>query len=294
MNLKNLRDRLLLQEDLNFLLTNRIPRRALTLLMGRVSRIRNRPFTRLGIALWKALGDLDLQDAETLEFDSLQACFTRRLRPGSRPQDARPAVLTAPCDGIVGAVGTVRQGELLQAKGLLYRFDELVGSATAAPAWEGATYVTLRLTSAMYHRFHAPADGRLRHVRSISGDTWNVNPIAVRRIERLFVRNERAVLDLLLDDGTPLLLVPVAAILVASLRLHALDATLGLRWQGPRELPCDQPVRKGDELGWFEHGSTIIVVAPAGLQLADGVQTGATLRVGQPLLMRPSAVPGSR
>jgi len=124
-------------------------------------------------------------------------------------------------------------------------------------------------------------------VTYISGDTWNVNPIALARVERLFCRNERAVLPLTLPDGTRLALVPVAAILVASLRLNALDVRLHLKYRGPNRLPCDVPVRKGEELGWFEHGSTIIVFAPPGHALAPGVATGTRIRMGQPLLLSP-------
>ena len=116
----------------------------------------------------------------------------------------------------------------------------------------------------MYHRFHAPHDGRIEHVTYLSGDTWNVNPIALKRVERLFCRNERAVIRLRLDaGGQPLALVPVAAILVASIRLHFLDVLLHLRYRGPAtRCPATRRVAKGQELGWFEHGSTIIVFAP--------------------------------
>ena len=112
----------------------------------------------------------------------------------------------------------------------------------------------------MYHRFHAPLACRVREVIYVSGDTWNVNPIALRRVERLFCKNERAVIDL--DLGAPgdsLALVPVAAILVASIRLHCLPAPLTLEYRGPNRIACDRSFAKGEEMGWFEHGSTIIV-----------------------------------
>ena len=132
-----------------------------------------------------------------------------------------------------------------------------------------------------------PHDGRVEHVTYISGDTWNVNPVALARVQRLFCRNERAVIRLRLVDGTPLALVPVAAILVASIRLHFLDVLLHLRWRGPNEMPCDAPVHKGQELGWFEHGSTIIVFAPPGVGLAPGITPGHRIRMGEPLLHLP-------
>jgi phosphatidylserine decarboxylase len=281
------RDRLLLQEDLNFLLTNRVPRIAITRLMGWFSKIRSPALARLSIAVWKLFTDLDLSEARHTHFASLHDCFTRELKPGSRQVDPRENIVASPCDGIVGACGEVQAGQVFQAKGFPYRSADLFGQADRAAPFEGGCYVTLRLTSSMYHRFHAPADGRIEHVSYLGGDTWNVNPIALKRVERLFCRNERAVIRMRLRGGEPLALVPVAAIMVASIRLHFLDVLLHLRWPGPNEMPCDAEVSKGQELGWFEHGSTIIVFAPPGFALAPGIAGGQPVRMGQALLVKP-------
>ncbi len=277
--------RLLSQEDLNFLLTNRVPRQALTHFMGWYSQIRNPWLARASIAVWRLFTDLDLSDARQQRFDSLHACFTRELREGARPLDLDPQVLVSPSDGIVGACGRVQDGQLFQAKGLSYRIEELFGPGQDVSPFRDGVWVTLRLTSSMYHRFHAPADGRIEHVRYISGDTWNVNPVALKRVERLFCRNERAVLRARLSRGDhPIALVPVAAILVASIRLHVIDVLLHLRWRGPNDMPCQASITKGQELGWFQHGSTILVFAPPGFDLAEGVASGARIRMGQALM----------
>ncbi len=292
LRLADWRDRLLLQEDLNFLLTNRVPRIALTRFMGWFSRIRHPWVCAASIAVWRLFTDLDLREAQPRRYASLHECFTRELRPGARTVDARPGVLASPCDGIVGETGTVQAGVLLQAKGFPYRIADLFGTAERAAPFEGGCYVTLRLTSSMYHRFHAPHDGRIEHVSYLGGDTWNVNPIALKRVERLFCRNERALIRMRLSaaqGGHPIALVPVAAILVASIRLHFLDVLLHLRWPGPNEMPCDATVAKGQELGWFEHGSTIIVFAPPGFAPAPGLATGQRVRMGQALLHLPAA-----
>ena len=289
MKIQTLRDRLLQQEDLNFLLTNRVPRIALTRFMGWFSQIRNPLVCRLSIGAWRLFADLDLSDAKKARFDSLHDCFTRELKPGARAIDADPTVLASPCDGIVGACGAVSGTDVIQAKGFPYRLADLFGRDDVAERYRDGCYVTLRLTSSMYHRFHAPHSGRAEHVTHISGDTWNVNPIALKRVERLFCRNERAVLRMRLAGGQPLALVPVAAILVASIRLHFLDVLLHLRWPGPNEMPCDSTVHKGQELGWFEHGSTIIVFAPAGFTLAPGIAAGTPIRMGQALMHMPPA-----
>jgi phosphatidylserine decarboxylase len=288
MKIQKLRDALLQQEDLNFLLTNRVPRIALTRFMGWFSKRRNPLVRDLSIATWRLFTALDLSDARKQGFDSLHDCFTRELKPGARTVDPDPQVLASPCDAIVGACGAVEGTQVFQAKGFPYSAAELFGDAQAVEAFRNGCYVTLRLTSSMYHRFHAPHDSRVEHVSYLSGDTWNVNPIALKRVQRLFCRNERAVIETrLLGSGHRIALVPVAAILVASMRLHCLNVLLHLRYRGPKRMPCDAVYRKGDEMGWFEHGSTIIVFAPRGFTLAPGIAPGAGLRMGQALMRLP-------
>ena len=273
------------QEDINFLLTNRLPRRLATRFVGWFSKIENPLICRASIASWKLFTDLDLSDAATARFPSLHACFTRQLKPGSRPPDPRPDVLVSPCDAIVGAAGRVEGESVYQIKGYPYTLTELLGDANTVGDFRDGRFVTLRLTSSMYHRFHAPHDCRVEEVIYISGDTWNVNPIALKRVERLFCKNERAVVPTTLAvNGAPVTLVAVAAILVASIRLHCLDAPLNLTHRGPNVLACDADARKGEELGWFEHGSTIIVFAPEGFELAENVRERANIRVGAPLM----------
>jgi len=288
MNRASLIAKIAQQEDLNFLLTNRVPRRLLTLFIGRLSRIENRWVAAACIAVWRRFSDLDLSDARQTRFMSLKDCFTRELQPGARPIDPDPSVLTSPCDAIVGANGRIGADTVLQAKGFPYPLLDLLADPDLVRYYRGGSYVTLRLTSSMYHRFHAPADARVEQVNYLSGDTWNVNPIALRRIERLFCKNERAIIRCRLRSGGELLtLVPVAAILVASIRLHFLDVLLHLRYPGPNLIRCDVPVRRGEEMGWFEHGSTIIVFAPAGFRLCQNVRDGDPIRMGQALLEFP-------
>src|SRR5262249_37189120 len=149
-------------------------------------------------------------------------------------------------------------------------------------------YVTLRLTASMYHRFHAPHDCRVDEVTYISGDTWNVNPIALRRGGKKFCGKESApVGGEVAGRGRTPTLVPVAAVLGAGIRLHFVDVMLSLAHRGRNIMACDASFRKGDEMGWFEHGSTIIVFAPESFSLDKDVCEGATIRVGQPLMRLP-------
>jgi phosphatidylserine decarboxylase len=270
-------------EELSFLLTNRIPRRWMTLLMGRLSPIEHPWVSSAALGLWKLFSDLDLRDAKKSHFTSIQDCFTRELREGARPIANDPQALVSPCDGIVGACGTIENGTILQAKGFPYTLPDLLTDAALARQFEGGRFVTLRITPTMYHRFHAPAALRVEHVTYVSGDTWNVYPIALKRVERLFCRNERAILRCRLSDGTPILLVPVAAILVASIRLHCADVLLHLRYRGPNEIPCDAGYARGQEMGWFQHGSTIIALVPPNVSLGGNVHEGRRIRMGEEL-----------
>jgi phosphatidylserine decarboxylase len=278
--------RLAANEDLNFLLTNRLPRRLATDLIGWFSKIEQPLVARSSIAVWRLFSDVDLADAAETHFPSMHACFTRRLRPGARPVDLDPDIIASPSDAIVGAHGRIDGDVVQQIKGAPYRLSELVGGAEASQAYDGGTYVTLRLTAGMYHRFHAPHDLTVEQVTYISGDCWNVNPIALKRVERLFCKNERAAIRCRLEDGTPIMLVAVAAVLVASIRLSFVDTTRSIRTGGPRTIPVDAQVAKGDEMGWFEHGSTIVMLAPPGMALAPEIETGTRIRAGQALLVR--------
>jgi phosphatidylserine decarboxylase len=277
------------QEDLNFLLTNRVPRAALTRFMGWFSKI-ERPLIRdLSIACWRLFSDLDLSEARKTSFKSLHDCFTRELRPGLRPPDPDPSIVASPCDAIIGAFGAIGDTELFQIKGAPYSLHDLLGDPKLVDAHRNGRFITLRLTSSMYHRFHAASDCRIEQVTFISGDTWNVNSTALKRIERLFCKNERAVIRTRLASGETLTLVPVAAILVASIRLHFLDIVLNAQSRGPAVFPCDIRVRKGDELGWFEHGSTIIVLAPDHFEFCENIVESTRIRAGQPLMRKSAA-----
>jgi phosphatidylserine decarboxylase len=288
MTLRAALESVLRHEDLNFLLTNRIPRRLATRFMGWFSRIEQPLVRDASLAIWRRFADLRLEEAEKTRFRSIHDCFTRALKPGMRPVDPDPQVLTSPCDAIVGACGPVEGTTVFQAKGFPYAIEDLLGSPALAETYRDGCYVTLRLTSSMYHRFHAPHDCRVEEITYIAGDTWNVNPIALARVERLFCKNERATIHTCLAaTGHMVTLVPVAAVLVASIRLHCLDVLLYAGHRGGRRSRRDAPYAKGEEMGWFEHGSTIIVFAPRGFTLCGEARAGTTIRMGQPLLRLP-------
>ena len=184
-------------------------------------------------ALDRALAAVLRSRPERGQEDQVHAACTTASPASSRTARGRsiadPDVVVSPCDAIVGACGADRRHRAPPDQGLSLHAR---GPAGRRRSWWSAhrdgRYVTLRLTSSMYHRFHAPHDCRVEQVTYISGDTWNVNPIALKRVEKLFCKNERAVIrdPAGSDAATCVTLVPVAAILVASIRLHCLDALL--------------------------------------------------------------------
>ena len=287
MTFKSLLQRVLEHERVNFVLTNCLPRRPLSRAFYRFSRIESPWVARASLALWKLFADVDLSDARESHFNSLHAAFTRELRPGARPLAQDRRVLCSPCDGIVGATGTISGDTVLQAKGQPYRLAELLQDPDGAGRYLGGCYVTLRLTAGMYHRFHAPDACRVRCVRRVPGDTWNVNPAALKRVERLYCRNERAVIECeLRAHGACIALVPVAAILVAGIRLPFLAGSAARPTRAASLTECDVPLERGEPMGWFEHGSTLIVIAPREFAPCEAVRTGQRVRMGEALLRR--------
>ncbi len=276
------------QEDINFLVTNRIPRKILTQFMGWFSKIEFAPVRWLSIGIWKRFADLRLDEAQKQSFTSMHDCFIRELKPGARLINNDPNVLVSPCDAILGASGDIDGLRLIQAKGFPYSLFDLLGDPALFARYRDGCYATLRITSSMYHRFHAPHHCHVSQVNYISGDTWNVNPIALKRVEKLFCKNERAAVQIRLTDSEhSLLLVPVAAVLVACIRLHFVNVLLHLKYKGPNVIPCDATFSKGDEMGWFQHGSTIIVFAPKGFKIHEHLKEGDTIRMGQALMQLP-------
>ncbi len=298
MKIKSFLKKIVNSEDLNFLLTNRIPRLTLTHLMGWISQIEHPWVSRTGIYIWQLFADLDLSEAKEQSFKSLHACFIRELKPGARRVDPRTNTISSPCDGIVGEFGDINDGQLFQAKGFPYTLTDLLGEEPSAHQWRDGIYMTIRITSSMYHRFHAPYSGEVMRLKYFSGDTWNVNPIALKRVEKLFCKNERALLEYKINSNSlnpgdtttqfTLGIIPVAAVLVASIKLHGIDPVLSTRYKGPTQMQCSLAFTKGEEMGWFQHGSTILMFAPKGFTFEENLYVGQNIKMGQSIMHIPS------
>jgi hypothetical protein len=121
--------------------------------------------------------------------------------------------------------------------------------------------------------------------------TWNVNPVALKRVEKLFCKNERAVLPLEVSVADSYVtLVPVAAILVASIHQHFIPSPLSLRYGGATDIPCDTRFAKGEELGYFESGSTIVMFASRDFEFSATIAEGSTIRVGEAIFRHPAPI----
>jgi phosphatidylserine decarboxylase len=123
--------------------------------------------TNTALGVWRLFADLNLEEAKKTRFRTMHDCFTRELKDGARPIDPEPSVLVCPCDAIVGAAGRIEGTTLIQAKGFPYTLHDLLGDSELVRVYRDGCYVTLRITSSMYHRFHAPHDCRVKQVTYI-------------------------------------------------------------------------------------------------------------------------------
>ncbi|HNX30853.1 MAG TPA: archaetidylserine decarboxylase [Holophaga sp.] len=236
--------------------------------------------------------DLSAAQYPLEDYPSLQAFFTRRLKPGLRPQaDLVPGALNSPVDGQIVACGRIEKGMAIQAKGLPYRIEELLKHDPQPGRFEGGYYLTLYLAPKDYHRIHVPLAGKVASVGRVEGELWPVNEEGVAHVPRLYERNRRATW---LAKGTgPDEGLEVALVLVGA--THVGGVVLEERWREGRDLPRDGgfqvkdlPCLPGEDLGTFQFGSTVIllVAGPKGRDWRP-VRTEGAIQVGERLGMFP-------
>jgi phosphatidylserine decarboxylase len=240
----------------------------------------------LGVFARMVGADLDEPDRELTGYASLGEFFARRLRPGARPIAGGWGAVVAPADGLVTAVGIVEHGTLIQAKGQMYSLSALVADDELARRLDGGSYVTVYLSPRDYHRVHSPVDGELVGWRYVPGSRWPVGPAFADRVSSLYTRNERAIARVETDDG-PVAVAMVGAMGVGNLWLgHIQTSTRRMRTRGElRRIDCVPPIPidRGDELGAFLLGSTVVVVFPRGaatLTCAVGDRVRCGERIG--------------
>ena len=246
----------------------------LTAFVGLLAGVRQRHVKRLIVWAYTRVYPVNLSEAEGAsadDYETFNAFFTRRLKPGVRPLPEAADVLVCPADGVVSQAGPIAAGELLQAKGHRYSAAELLGDGELAAGYEGGSFVTIYLSPRDYHRVHVPCESELVSATEIPGRLFSVNAASERRVPGLFAQNERLVMRLRAEFGD-YALVMVGALIVA-----------GIETPWPRDHPEGIRFGRGDEAGTFRIGSTVICILPPGVGLAEGIVSGATVRMGAEL-----------
>jgi phosphatidylserine decarboxylase len=224
-----------------------------------------------------------------VDYASLDAFFTRRLRPGARPPARDPQAIVSPCDGTVSEHGIAAEGRLIQAKGHDYRLQNLVPDPAAAARFEGGTYVTIYLAPRDYHRVHFPVEGAVTGFQHVPGAVFPVNAAAVRHVSGLFCKNER----LITYQDSPV--GEVASIMVAATGVGHMTVTYdavethvpGRGRPGERvRFATPRPVQRADELGAFHLGSTVILLFEPGRVKLVPMKVGQPIRLGEPIAER--------
>lgn len=271
-----------------------LPKRALTVLAGRIASAQAGALTTTLIRHFVARYGVDMAEADNPDiasYASFNAFFTRALRPGARPM--AKADLVCPVDGAISQLGAIAHDQVFQAKGHSYSTTALVGGdAALAAQFQDGHFATLYLSPRDYHRIHMPCKGTLRSMVHVPGDLFSVNPTTARGVPGLFARNERVVCTF---DGTagPFVLVLVGATIVGS---------MGTVWHGTVNPPRSGKPRswdyqgqnitlqQGEEMGRFLLGSTVVMLFPAGpLHFNPDWAPGGAIRLGEAMATRPRA-----
>ena len=270
------------------------PQRLSSGLIYRLTRIQQPWFKNNFIRVFSWLFKVNLSEAlysDLAHYAHFNAFFTRKLRPDARPLS--DAAWVCPVDGAVSQAGAIEHNKLLQAKGQYYTLEALLAgdSALAAP-FHGGLFATLYLAPRDYHRIHMPTGGQLRSMWHVPGQLFSVSPLTALTVPNLFARNER-VICLFETDYGPMVLILVGAINVSSMdtvwagTLTPPYAQQVRRWDYPSEGEGSVYLQRGEEMGRFNMGSTVIVLLPAQVAAWDAsLQAAAPVRMGQALAQR--------
>jgi phosphatidylserine decarboxylase len=218
-------------------------------------------------------------------FESFNTFFVRELTIDARPIAAGADIIVSPADGTVSAAGAIDQNQIFQAKGLRYSLSDLLATDTSqAETYANGAFATIYLAPYNYHRVHAPLDGELIAARYVPGDLFSVNAATVTQLPGLFVRNERLVCHLTTSTG-PMVIIFVGAMNVGS---------ISTRWSGeirPKKSGVVEQLdighsnlqfSKGDGIGWFNMGSTVILLRPpASTNNFAEIMAGQQVKMGQ-------------
>jgi phosphatidylserine decarboxylase len=233
--------------------------------------------------------NLDEVERPLGEYPSLDAFFTRRLRDGARTIASDPDAVVSPCDGAIAEAGIAGGGRLMQAKGIDYKLESLIPDDDAVKRFEGGAYLTIYLAPRDYHRVHFPVEGSVNGFQHIPGALFPVNQLAASNIGGLFALNERLVTFQHTPCGE------VAVVMVAATGVGNITVTYdavethraGRGRPGPRvRYSAPRPVRRGEELGAFHLGSTVVLLFEPGRVKLAPLELGQRIRLGEPIARR--------
>ncbi|MGD9592032.1 MAG: archaetidylserine decarboxylase [Candidatus Berkiella sp.] len=225
-------------------------------------------------------------EEDPFAYPSYHEFFIRRLKPSVRTIDPSPNSIVSPCDGEISQIGSIEKNTLVQAKGKSFTVSSLIGSETDAKPFENGKFITIYLAPKDYHRVHMPLPGTLTHIRYIPGKLFSVNPLTTSHIDNLFAKNERVVAFFKHDQGS-FAIILVGAMIVGS---------IFTRWGGtltPHRARCTKDILypqtpeqhikldKGDEMGYFSLGSTVIVLLDEKAGWGYDLNQNSRLVVGQ-------------
>lgn len=266
-----------------------LPRKRISRAIGRVADVRAPSALLSGaIDLYARALDVDLSEAAVPDggFRSFDAFFTRSLKPGARPIDADPSVLVSPADGRLEDAGPIERGATLRVKGRLYDVAELLGDTADARAFDGGAFAVVYLSPRDYHRVHSPVTGSIETVRYVGGTLFPVNDIGVRHVDRLFARNERVAVVHRSERHGAVATILVGAVGVGRITISFEPDVVTNRDRAPRTLRYGERgprLERGDELGMFHLGSTVIVFVGPTVPLTFTRLPGDAVRVGEAL-----------
>ncbi len=249
----------------------------LSLLAGKAAYCRlPAPLGRLSVRAFAALYRIDPSTASLplADYKTIGEFFVRDLKPGLRPIGKG---LVSPVDGILKGYGSLENGLLEQVKGRHYSAADLLGDEEKAGEYRGGFYFHFYLSPADYHHVHSPVNGVISGCKHIPGSLWPVNDMCVRRLDRLFVRNERVVIYLNTDAGS------AAVVMIGALNVGGIKVCFQPNLQ--RGACCggafEHPVRAGDRIGTFYLGSSVVVLLPPGRHISCPLAAGAPVLYGQ-------------
>lgn len=278
--------------QLFLLLQRMMPKRLITAIVHRLARIRVRLIKDFLIRSFVKFYEVNLDEVRKSApdgFTSFNDFFTRELEHGSRPIDSSDLSIVSPADGIISAAGSIKKNAVLQAKGIDYSLEELLATdLDEAQRYYDGSFATIYLAPFNYHRVHAPLAGELVAARFVPGSLFSVNPTTVSFLRGLFTRNERLICHFRTAAG-PMVLIFVGALNVGSIttpwtgeiRPRKGNMVENIDLQSSSQA---KTVNKGDLLGWFNMGSTIILLLPPGVcDWRSGLESGEALRMGEAL-----------